>query len=128
LLLRRAVRERAETAYGQPPAADQRLLQRVQVVAIGGINVTMRDKKDPKFMPTWDHGKTRWHLNFTTDPPHVTRENPSPKLQYFFNSELTATGRTFKNAVSGQRGKKKWSDLPDEVSTYVSTYFDQLSA
>jgi hypothetical protein len=97
------------------------------VVAIGGINVTMRDAESPKFMPTWDMGKSRWHLNFTTDPSHVTRENPTPKQHYFFTSEITPKGRDFKNAVSGQRGKKKWSELPSDVRDYVSTYYDQLT-
>lgn len=135
--LMRAVRERAErrpwtgglvqrAAVGSTlTTARQPLIQRVP---IGGIDVDKQGR-----MPTWEQGGNRYHLNMATDPPHITQEGRSKgkksgatKTHFFFRVKLGTAGWEFSNATSGQRGKKKWEELPGEVRTFVATYYDDL--
>jgi hypothetical protein len=98
--------------------ANPNVIQRVQ---LDGIEVVKNAN-----MPQWQQEGYTWHLNVTTDPSHITCEDwPAPiksnknrttKQHFFFQGE---PGQ-FKNAVSGQRGKKKFTDLPTEVQQFVN--------
>ena len=103
----------------------------MQMTRIAGIDVTPSGS-----MPQWDQNGLTYHLNLTTDPPHVTCENyPVPgrgkkkasttKMHYFFQR---GDDGTISNAVSGQRGKKKFSDLPSAVQTFVETHYTAILA
>jgi len=104
----------------------------VQRHKIGGIEV---DKGGG--MPSWEHGGVKYHLNMTTDPPHVTQEGRSKgkkanitKTHFFFTAELNGQGQwEFKNAIGsgGVAGsKKKFFQLPSEVSSFVQTNYEAL--
>jgi hypothetical protein len=114
--LMRAVRERADRA----------VIQRVPI-GIPPIDVDKRTN-----MATWTQDGVTYHLNTTTDPPHVTQEGrsgkkgESTKTHFFFEPELTRSGYKLKNAVSGQRGKKKFSELPKPVQDFVETNYSAL--
>lgn len=93
----------------------------IQREVIDGIEVTLSGK-----MPQWEQGGRTYHVNLTTDPPHVTCEDyPAPtrkkknrttKMHFFY----TGGADGIKDAVSGQRGKKKFSDLPSAVQDFVA--------
>jgi hypothetical protein len=84
-------------------------------------------------MASWEQGGKKYHLNSTTDPPHVTQEGRSSgkkseptKTHFFFQAELTGDGYRLKNAVSGQSKKKKFSDLPQAVQNFVEANYSAL--
>jgi len=99
----------------------------IQRVQIARIDVTLSGK-----MPQWDQDGLTYHLNLTTDPPHITCENwpkdrgsGTTKMQFFFKRKDNGD---IVNAVSGQRGKKKFSDLPSTVQNFVSNNYDAILA
>lgn len=110
--------------------ARQRLLQRDDV---DGVDVNRASD-----MPSWDYDGKTYHLNNRTDPPHITEEGrdtsrkakggkeDTTKNHYFFTAELTAKGWTIKNAVSGQRGKKKFSELPAGLQAWFTKNYDKI--
>lgn len=96
----------------------------VQRVTIDRIDVTLSGS-----MPQWDQNGLTYHLNLSTDPPHVTCENwpkgkGTTKMHFFFKRQ----NDEIKNAVSGQRGKKKFSDLPAAVQTFVANNYTAILA
>jgi hypothetical protein len=101
----------------------------IQMTRIAGIDVTLSGS-----MPQWDQDGLTYHLNLTTDPPHVTCENwpvkrgkktSTTKMHFFFQRSDSGV---ISNAVSGQRGKKKFSDLPQAVQTFVSNNYTAILA
>jgi hypothetical protein len=62
-----------------------------------------------------------------TQEGRATGKKSEPtKTHFFFQAELTASGYKLKNAVSGQRGKKKFSELPDAVQRFVEANYSAL--
>jgi hypothetical protein len=117
----------------RPETITQRKLQEVlcnsviQRVPISGINVVASGN-----MPQWVQGGLTYHLNMTTDPAHITCEDwpvklkkdkwSSTKMHFFFKGSQGS----IVDAVSGQRGKLKFSNLPQEVQTFVNDNYDAI--
>jgi hypothetical protein len=102
----------------------------IQRVPIGNPPIDV-DKRTN--MASWVQDRKKYHLNSTTDPPHVTQEGRSTgkkseptKTHFFFQAELTGDGYRLKNAVSGQSKKKKFSDLPQPVQDFVEANYSAL--
>ncbi len=99
----------------------------VQRVLIAGIDVVASAN-----MPQWQQGGLTYHLNMTTDPAHVTCEdypdstrknkNRTSKKHFFFKGSEGTIG----DAVSGQRGKKKFSELPPAVQDFVNSNYNAI--
>jgi hypothetical protein len=102
------------------------VIQRVKTKVVAGTTVSTDDQGG---YPQWDMpAGTTWHVNWNETVEkkgktlyHVTREK-SPKQHYFFTLE----DGVVTSAVSGQKGKKKFSDLPQTVQTFVSTNINSL--
>jgi hypothetical protein len=95
---------------------------------IGGIDVDKEGR-----MASWVQDDVWYHLNTTTDPYHVTQEGVSKgkkknvtKTHYFFTREGDDTCKDAigKGGVAGS--KKKFSQLPKPVQTFVETHFMDL--
>lgn len=104
------------------------VIQRVKTKTVATVTVTTDDLGG---YPTWDMpAGTKWHINWNGGGVtkkgkalhHVTKESGNPKQHYFFTLEAGVIS----DAVSGQKGKKKFSNLPSEVQNFVSTNINDL--
>lgn len=100
------------------PGASVGIVQRV-TKEVAGTTVSTTENGG---YPQWDMAGYTWHINFNTDPFHVTREG-SPKEHYFYKR---AANGTIKDAVSGQKDKKKFSQLPKDVQNFIRDNYDSL--
>jgi hypothetical protein len=98
----------------------------IQRVDVGGVDVTLSGK-----MPQWVQGNLTYHLNLTTDPPHITCENwpvkkrkktTTTKMHFFYKGGANG----IKDAVSAQRNKKKFSDLPSAVQIWFAANYTAI--
>lgn len=93
---------------------------------IGGTDVTLSGG-----YATWDHGATRYHLNWRlgeNDVYHVTDEWAKPKVHYYFrHNNGQFTDAVAPKNMKGMGGSSaKFSALPAAVKNYITTNYDTL--
>ena len=93
---------------------------------IDGIDV------DPSAgMPTWEQSGQTYHLNITTDPPHITWEAGGKigKRHYFFEAVLNARTNSYDiKSKTGGKGTFMFNKLPDAVQNFIEKNYEALLA
>lgn len=128
-----AFRKMAGSVFGKVPkksalprlmANANRVIQKKITKTIGGISVSAQDNGA---YPQWDMENYTWHIHWGALDKNskmyhcVTRES-NPKVHYFF----TYDSGELVSRSSGQRGQKKFDDLPKKVRDYVTANIDAL--
>jgi hypothetical protein len=93
------------------------VIQKVKTKIVAGVTVTTQDNGS---FPTWDMSNERWHIHWGATEKkgqqyHCVTKEASKKLHYFF----TLDAGVITSKSSGQKGQKKFENLPNDVQNFV---------